>query len=158
MATALSSAKSRASRRRREDAEIARGAATILRRLRRKGSIVNPREAEEYLRYRLAGLPHEELHALWLDGRRRIIQCDVVAKGAIDRAEVDVRGMVRVALDRNAAAVILAHNHPGGVAQPSREDVAFTARMRAGLAFVEVRLLAHFVVGDDSAVRVLEER
>jgi hypothetical protein len=74
--------------------------------------------------------------------------------GAVDRAEVDVRGLVRTALERNAAAVILAHNPPSGVAQPSREDVAFTARVRAGLAFVEVALLAHFVVGEGRAVRV----
>jgi DNA repair protein RadC len=106
------------------------------------------------LRLRLAGLPHEELHALWLDAHKRIIACDVLAKGAVDRAQVDVRGVVRLALDRNAVAVILAHNHPGGVAQPSREDVAFTARLRAGLAFVEVALLAHFVVGEGAAVRV----
>lgn len=154
MATALSSAKSRASRRRREDAAIARGAAALLRRLRREGRIENPRAAEEYLRFRLAGLPHEELHALWLDAHKRIIGCDVLAKGGVDRAEVDVRGVVRSALDCNAAAVILAHNHPSGVAQPSREDVAFTARLRAGLAFVEVTLLAHFVVGEGAAVRV----
>jgi DNA repair protein RadC len=154
MATALSSAKSQASRRRREDAAIARGAAALLRRLRREGRIENPRSAEAFLRMRLAGLPHEELHALWLDGQRRIIGCDVLARGAVDRAEVDVRGLVRTALERNAAAVILAHNHPSGVAQPSREDVAFTARLRAGLAFVEVVLLAHFVVGEGEAVRV----
>ena len=80
MATALSSAKSRASRRRREDAVIARGAAALLLRLRREGRIENPRAAEEYLRLRLAGLAQEELHALWLDGRRRIITCDVLAK------------------------------------------------------------------------------
>lgn len=154
MATALSSAKSRASRRRREDAELARAAATLLRRLRREGRIENPRAAEQFLRFRLAGLPHEELHALWLDAQRRIIACDVLAKGAVDRAEVDVRGVVRLALDRDAAAVILAHNHPSGVAQPSREDAAFTARMRAGLAFVEIALLAHFVVGEGDSVRV----
>ena len=154
MATALSTAKSLTSRRRREDAAIARGAAALLRRLRREGCIENPRAAEAYLRLRLAGLPHEELHALWLDAHKRIIACDVLAKGAVDRADVDVRGVVRLALDRNAVAVILAHNHPGGVAQPSREDVAFTARLRAGLAFVEVALLAHFVVGEATAVRV----
>lgn len=106
------------------------------------------------LRFRLAGLPHEELHALWLDAHRRIIACDVLAKGAIDRAQVDVRGVVRLALERNAAAVILAHNHPSGVAAPSAEDVAFTARLRAGLSLFEVALLTHFVVGEGAAVRV----
>jgi DNA repair protein RadC len=120
--------------------------------------IENPRAAEEYLRFRLAGLPHEELHALWLDAHKRIIGCDVLAKGGVDRAEVDVRGVVRSALDRNAAAVILAHNHPSGVAQPSREDVAFTARLRAGLAFVEVALLAHLVVGEGRPYECGEHR
>lgn len=155
MAASLSSAVSRASRRRREDAELARGEAILLQRLRRQGRIQNPDEAERYLRFRLAGLPHEELHALWLDAHRRIIACDVLAKGAIDRAQVDVRGVVRLALERNAAAVILAHNHPSGMAEASAEDVAFTARLRAGLTLFEVALLVHFVVGESAAaVRV----
>ena len=155
MAAALSSAVSRASRRRREDAELARGEAILLRRLRRQGRIQNPGDAKRYLRFRLAGLPHEELHALWLDAHHRIITCDVLAKGAIDRAEVDLRTVVRLALERNAAAVILAHNHPSGVVEPSAGDVAFTARLRAGLALFEVALLAHFVVGEGAAaVRV----
>lgn len=154
MATALSSAKSQASRRRREDAVIARGAAALLRRLQREGRIESPRAAETFLRMRLAGLPHEELHALWLDGQWRIIGCDVLARGALDRAQVDVRGVVRWALERNAAAVILAHNHPSGVARASAEDAAFTAQVRAGLALFEVALLAHFVLGEGAAVRL----
>lgn len=144
---------SNASRRQREDEEIARASETLLRRLRRKGSIRNPREAEDFLRLRLAGLRHEELHAIWLDGHHRIIECDVLAKGAADHASVDARVVVELALDRNARAVILGHNHPSGVAEASAADIALTNRLRGALELVEVRLLEHFVVGE-TVVRV----
>ena len=146
------SAAAHASRRRREDAVIARAEAILLRRLQRRGRLGNPREAERFLRVRLAGLLHEELHVVWLDGHHRIIACDVLAKGAIDRAEIDARVVVQLALQRNARALILAHNHPSGVAVPSAADIALTARLREALALFEVRLLEHFVVGEGAAV------
>jgi DNA repair protein RadC len=144
-----------ASRRRREDAVLARAEAILLRRLQRSGRLENPREAERFLRLRLAGLLHEELHAVWLDGHHRIIACEVLAKGAVDRAAIDPRVVVQLALQRNARAVVLAHNHPSGVAEPSAEDVALTGRVREVLALFDVELLAHFVVGEGAtAVRL----
>ena len=148
--TPLSSA-THATRRRREDALIARAEAILLRRLRRRGRIGNPREVDRFLRVRLAGLRHEELHAVWLDARHRIIACDVLAKGTIDRAAIDARVVAQLALQHNACAVILAHNHPSGVAVPSADDVALTARLRDALALFDVELLEHFVVGEVSA-------
>lgn len=148
MATSPSSAVSRALRRRREDAALARAEEILLRRLRRSGRIRNPHEAERFLRFRLAGLLHEELHAIWLDGHHRIIACDVVAKGSIDHAGIDPRGVVQLALERNARALILAHNHPSGVAEPSAADIDFTGRVREALGLFSVELLEHFVVGD----------
>ena len=85
---------SHAERRNREDAILAQAEAILLSRLRRRGRLRNPREAERYLRMRLAGLRHEELHAVWLDGRHRIIGCDVLAKGSVDRP-VSMRGSWR---------------------------------------------------------------
>ena len=140
-----------AARRRREDALIARAEAILLRRLLRRGRLGNPREAERFLRMRLAGLRHEELHAVWLDVRHRIIACDVLAKGTIDRAAIDARVVAQLALQHNACALILAHNHPSGVAVPSADDVALTARLREALALFEVKLLEHFVVGEVAA-------
>ncbi len=136
-----------AARRRRQDALLARAEAILLRRLQRSGCIHNSRQAERFLRLRLAGLLHEELHAEWLDGHHRIIACEVLAKGAVDRAQIDPRVVVQLALQRNARAMILAHNHPSGVALPSATDVALTARLREALALFEVRLLERFVVG-----------
>ena len=143
-----------AARRRREDAAIARAEAILLRRLRRSGRLANPREAERFLRLRLAGLLHEELHAVWLDGQHRIIACEVLAKGAADRAQIDPRVVVHSALQRSARAVILAHNHPSGVAVPGADDVALTARLRDALALFDVRLLEHFVVGEGASASI----
>lgn len=154
MADSPSTAVSRAARRRREDAAIARAEEILLRRLRRNGRIRNPREAEHFLRLRLAGLLHEELHAIWLDGHHRIIACDVLAKGSIDHAGIDARVVVQSALERNARALILAHNHPSGVAEPSAADIAFDDRLREALGLFAVRLLMHFVVGEGAAVVV----
>ena len=148
MAGSPSSAAARVSRRRREDAAIARAEAIVLGRLRRSGRIEDPRQAEQFLRLRLAGLLHEELHAVWLDAQHRIIECEVLAKGAADRALVDPRVVVQLALQRNARALILAHNHPSGVAVPSADDRALTARLREALALFDVQLLEHFVVGE----------
>jgi DNA repair protein RadC len=148
--TPLSSC-SHAARRRREDAVIARAEAILLRRLQRRGRLRNPREAERYLRMRLAGLRHEELHAVWLDGRHRIIGCDVLAKGTIDRAAIDARVVAQLALQHNACGLILAHNHPSGDAVPTADDLALTARLREALALFDVELLEHFVVGEAAA-------
>jgi DNA repair protein RadC len=119
--------------------------------LQRSGRIDNPRQAERFLRLHLAGLLHEELHAVWLDGHHRIIACDVLAKGAMDRAQIDPRVVVQLALQRNARALILAHNHPSGVAVPSADDIALTARLHEALELFDVRLLEHFVVGEGAA-------
>jgi len=134
---------------------LARAEAILLRRLQRSGRLETPGQAERFLRLRLAGLLHEELHAIWLDAHHRIIACEVLAKGAADRAQIDPRVVVHAALQRNARAVILAHNHPSGLAVPSADDVAFTARVREALALFEVRLVEHFVVGDGTAAVAL---
>ena len=133
---------------------LARAEAILWRRLQRRGRLDNPRQAEHYLRLRLAGLLHEELHAVWLDGHHRIIACDVLAKGALDRATIDPRVVVQCALQRNARYAILAHNHPSGVAEASAEDVCWTREVRKVLRMIEVRLLVHFVVGDGEVASV----
>ena len=142
------SAVTHASRRRREDEVLAQAEAILLGRLRRRGRLDNPRHAERYLRMRLAGRLHEELHVVWLDGHHRIIASEVLAKGAVDRADIEPRVVVQRALRCNARAAILAHNHPSGVAVPSEEDVDFTRRLREALRMFEVALLVHFVVGE----------
>ena len=144
MAGSTFSSSAHAARRRREDALLARAEAVLLGRLRRRGRLRNPREAGRYLRMRLAGLRHEEMHAVGLD-------CDVLAKGTIDRAAIDARVVAQLALQHNACALILAHNHPSGEAVPSADDLALTARLRAALDLFDVELLEHFVVGERMA-------
>lgn len=131
-----------------EDAILAQAEAILLRRLQRRGRLRNPREAERFLRVRLGGLRQEELHAVWLDARHGVIACEVLARGTVDRAAVDARVVAQRALEWNACAVILGHNHPSGDGAPSATDRAMTARLRAGLALVDVALLEHFVIGE----------
>jgi DNA repair protein RadC len=145
-------------KRRREDAVLARAERILEGRMRRLGCIRNPREAERYFRMRLAGLPHEELHALWLDARHRVIGCDVLAKGGADRAEVDPSVVLHLAIRRNARAVVLAHNHPSGVCAPSAGDAAITSRLAQSFELVGVLLLDHLIVGQGAAYSFRESR
>ncbi len=96
----------------------------------------------------MGGLRHEEFHALWLDNRHRILDCQRLFTGTIDGANVYPREVVRAALSHNARAVILVHNHPSGVAEPSASDRAITRELKEALDLVGVRVLDHVVVGE----------
>ena len=91
-----------------------------------------------------------------LDNRHRVIGFEEVFRGTIDAASVYPREIVKLALLRNAAALIVAHNHPSGVAEPSAADQQLTRRLKEALALVDVRLLDHFVVGDGEVVSFAE--
>lgn len=131
------------------DQAILAAAEDILRtRLQRLGEIRNPADAFDFLRMRLGGLLHEEFHAVWLDNRHRILDCQRLFTGTIDGANVYPREVVREALGHNASAVILAHNHPSGVAEPSASDRAITRALKEALDLVGVRVLDHVVVGE----------
>jgi len=106
------------------------------------------RATREFLQMRLRDLSYEVFCCLWLDNRRRVIAFDELFRGTLDTANVHAREVVKQALARNAAAVILAHNHPSGVAEPSVADQMVTQRLKEALALIEVRLLDHLVVGD----------
>ncbi|MBD8898470.1 JAB domain-containing protein [Rhodanobacter sp. DHG33] len=132
-----------------KDHEILAAAENILRaRLQRLGVIHNAADAFNFLRVRLGGLLHEEFHALWLDNRHRILNCQRLFTGTADAASVYPREVVRAALSHNACAVILVHNHPSGVAEPSAFDRAITKELKEALALVGVRVLDHVVVGE----------
>jgi len=104
-------------------------------------------DAADFLRMRLGALPHEEFHVLWLDNRHRVLERQRLFIGTIDGASVYPREVVRAALEVNASAAILAHNHPSGVAEPSAADRAITRELRDALSLVGVRVLDHLVVG-----------
>jgi len=130
--------------------------ALLARRVRRGRARSNPRHTREYLRLELAPREHEVFAILFLDNRHRVIEFVPLFRGTIDGASVHPREVVKEALARNAAAVILAHNHPSGVAEPSQADELITHRLRDALALVDIRILDHFVVTGDSIVSFAE--
>ncbi len=111
-------------------------------------AISGPADTRRFLAARLRDLPHELFCCLYLDNRHRVLSFEELFRGTIDGTSVYPREVVRQALQHNAAAVIVAHNHPSGVAEPSRADEEITARLSQALALVDIRLLDHMVVGD----------
>jgi DNA repair protein RadC len=103
-----------------------------------------------------AGKEHECFVVLFLDSQHRLIVVEELFRGTIDGAAVYPREVVKAALRHNAAALVLSHNHPSGVAEPSAADRALTERLRSALAVVDVRTLDHVVVGGTAAVSFAE--
>jgi DNA repair protein RadC len=128
------------------------GTRYIRERLRPGVAITSPSDSRQFLLATLRDRPHEVFGCLFLDNRHRVLAFDELFRGTIDAAAVYPREVVKQALGRNAAAVILAHNHPSGVAEPSESDQIITRRIRAALELVDIRLLDHFVVGDNCCV------
>ncbi|MEH6421652.1 RadC family protein [Pseudomonas sp. CGJS7] len=124
--------------------------------LERGAALTDPNAAGRYFAQRLRGLPHEVFAAMFLNNRHRVIGFEEMFQGTLNGAEVHPREVVRRALQRNAAAVIVGHNHPSGNAEPSQEDRTVTVRLKQALALVEIRLLDHFVVGDGKPVSMAE--
>jgi DNA repair protein RadC len=119
-------------------------------RLRRGEALESPAQTVRYLSARLRHHPYEVFAVLFLDNRHRVITYEELFAGTIDGASVHPREVVRRALAHNAAALILAHNHPSGVAEPSAADAAITRRLKEALALIDVRVLDHIVIGDDA--------
>lgn len=124
--------------------------------LRRGEPLTDPAASRRYLIARLRDLAHEVFACLFLDNRHRVIAFEELFRGTLDGASVHPREVVKRALSHNAAAVILAHNHPSGVAEPSGADRLLTRRLAEALNLVEVRVLDHFVVGDGYGVSFAE--
>jgi DNA repair protein RadC len=118
--------------------------------------LTSPDATRDYLKLRLRGLSHEVFACLFLDNRHRIIQYQELFRGTIDGASVHPREVVIEALRWNAAAVIFAHNHPSGVAEPSQADLQITTRLREALALVDVRVLDHIIVGEGGGTSFAE--
>ena len=111
-------------------------------------AIRSPGDTEAFLRARLRDLPHELFCVLFLDNRHRVLKFVEMFRGTIDGTSVYPREVVKEALTVNAAAVILAHNHPSGIAEPSQADERITRRLKSALELVDIRLLDHLIVGD----------
>ncbi|BFM18950.1 hypothetical protein R50073_51330 (plasmid) [Maricurvus nonylphenolicus] len=116
----------------------------------------SPSAVRDFLRLHLAERKCEIFYCLFLDSQHRLLEDRELFKGTIDGCSVYPREVVRATLEINAAAVILAHNHPSGVAEPSNADRQITDRLKNALALVDVRVLDHFVVGDNEVVSFAE--
>lgn len=125
-------------------------------RLRRQGPLNSPLTTRQYLQAKIADYPHEVFACLFLDNRHRVICFEELFNGTIDGASVYPREVVKRALRHNAAALILCHNHPSGIAEPSQADRHITRRLVDALALVDIRVLDHIVIGDGQAVSFAE--
>lgn len=118
--------------------------------------LTSPEATRTYLKSRLRSYPHEVFACLFLDNRHRVIEYRELFRGTIDGASVHPREVVREAMRANAAAVIFAHNHPSGVAEPSQSDLRITQRLKDALALLDVRVLDHFIVGEGGGTSFAE--
>ena len=119
-------------------------------------SLGSPAAVRDYLRLFLAGQEYESFLALWLDSQNQLIAGMELFRGTTTQTAVYPREVVRAGLKLNASAVILAHNHPSGVAVPSRADELLTSELKQALALVDIRVLDHFIVADTSVMSFAE--
>ena len=122
----------------------------------RENCLQSPRAVRDYLLLLLSGKPREEFVALFLDAQQRVIASETLFAGTLTQTSVYPREVVKAALRNNAAAVIFAHNHPSGVAEPSGADELLTRTLKSALALVDVQVLDHFIVAGDSAMSFAE--
>jgi DNA repair protein RadC len=125
-------------------------------RIQHTDSLNSPEQSRHYLHAKLRHYRHEVFACLFLDNRHRVLAYEELFRGTIDGANVHPREVVKSALQHNAAALILAHNHPSGVAEPSQADRAITQTLKSALALVDIRVLDHIIIGEESPVSLAE--
>jgi len=126
--------------------------------LKLKDALASPQAVRDWLRLSLGNLQHEVFVALWLDAQNRLIASEELFRGTLTQTSVYPREVVKRALAHNAGAVILAHNHPSGLAEPSRADEVLTSSLKQALAIIDVKLLDHFIVTGGSTPLSFAER
>ena len=124
--------------------------------LKKGDALTSPQHTRRYLSQLLRDRHREAFYVLFLDNQHRVLTGEVLFEGTIDSASVYPREVVKRSLELNAAALILAHNHPSGVAEPSQADRRITRRISDALALVDIRILDHFVVGEGELVSFAE--
>ena len=128
----------------------------LLESLTREVDFDSAQSVRTYLQLELRDQGREIFHAPFLDGRHRLICAESLFFGTTNSATVHVREVVTRGLELNAAALIIAHNHPSGIAEPSQADICLARRLKEALALVDIRLLDHFVVGDGKPISLAE--
>jgi DNA repair protein RadC len=138
-------------------AEILEVAREIMnRRIRRGTSMTSPRVVRDFLTVKLGTVEHESFCVLLLDSRHRLIEYVELFRGTIDGANVYPREVVKLALAKNAAALVVAHPHPSGIAEPSHADELISQRLKEALSLVDIRLLDHVIIAGGVAVSLAE--
>jgi DNA repair protein RadC len=137
--------------------EILRAARGVMnRRVRRGTSMASPKLVRDFLATKLGTLEHETFCVLLLDKRHRLIEYVELFRGTIDGASVHPREVVKLALEKNAAALLLCHPHPSGVAEPSQADELITQRLKDALSLVDIRVLDHLIVAGGDVLSMAE--
>jgi len=140
-----------------EDAAIKHALTILEGRLRAPGiQLTSPSASRDFLTLKLAELPHEVFVCLWLDAQNRLIEYSELFRGTLTQTSIYPREVVKEAMRLNAAAVIFSHNHPSGLAEPSRADEALTKTLKQVLELIEVKVLDHIVIGGTSTVSFAE--
>ena len=116
----------------------------------------SPLAVRDYLKALLRHEPHEVFGCLFLDAKHRVLGFEALFRGTIDTTSVYPRQVVKRALAHNAAALILCHNHPSGIAEPSQADRVLTKRLQKALDLIDVRVLDHFIIGDGDPLSMAE--
>ena len=125
-------------------------------RLKRDSSLENPQGVRDYLKALLRHEPHEVFGCLFLDTKHRVLAFEALFQGSISCAQVHPRQVVKRALAHNAAALILCHNHPSGVPEPSEADHHLTHLLKDALKMIDVQVLDHFIIGDGDPLSMVE--
>jgi DNA repair protein RadC len=137
-------------------AAIELGRRSLAETARESDALCSPQAVRDYLRLSLAEREHEVFVAVFLDAQNRVIEIEELFRGTLTQTSVYPREVVKSALGHNAAGVILAHNHPSGVAEPSQADRSLTETLKRALSTVDIRVLDHFIVGRGSALSFAE--
>lgn len=134
--------------------EMARRA--LREKLDRGSALSSPQAVRDYLRLKLHERPHEVFVAVFLDAQNRVLAVEELFRGTLTQTSVYPREVVKRALHYNAAALIFAHNHPSGIAEPSRSDESLTQALKQALSLVDVKVLDHFVIGAGASMSFAE--
>lgn len=128
---------------------LERAAEALAAKYKREGTFTNPTNVKEYLKLKLGAHDREVFAVMLLDNQHQLISFEELFFGTIDAASIYPREVVKAALNHSAAAVVFAHNHPSGIAEPSQADRRITQRLVDALKLVDIRVLDHIVVGED---------
>lgn len=139
-----------------EDAVVAAAIEILRGRLSDRRQLMSPQAVRDYLALNLQRVPHEVFWVVYLDAQNRVLAAEEAFRGTLTQTPVFPREIVKRALHHNAAGVIFAHNHPSGIAEPSRADEAITQTLKHTLALVDVKVLDHFIIGEGATMSFAE--